>query len=123
MDIVLEFFDTFLFDQLYATALPIHPSVSSLDTISTIAASLKGYHNVNSSWNGASVVAGGEFARSSWEYQPASQYLNVQPREYAYMSRWDRDNIYRQSLSFWILVWYVETEKYILQGIDNLQYS
>ena len=50
-------------------------------------------------------MAVGEFARSSWLFQPASQYLSVQPSEYAYMSRWDRDNIFRQSLSFWVLVW------------------
>jgi lathosterol oxidase len=107
MDIVLEFFDTFLFDRLYATALPIHPSLSSFDSISTIASSFKGYHDVNGNWSGAFGMGGGEFVRSSWEYQHASQYLSVQPSEYAYMSRWDRDNIYRQSLSFWILVWYV----------------
>lgn len=105
MDVVLEFFDTFLFDRLYATVLPIHPSVSSFDPISTIAASFKGYHDVNSSWYGGSSLGEGDFARSSWHYQPASQYLSVQPGEYAYMSRWDRDNIFRQAFSFWILVW------------------
>ena len=105
MDVVLEFFDTFLFDRIYANVLPIHPSVSSFDPISTIAASFKGYQNVNASWYGDSGVGGGEFASSSWQYQPASQYLSVQPSEYAYMSRWDRDNIFRQAFSFWVLVW------------------
>ena len=81
MDVVLEFFDTFLFDRVYANVLPIHPSVSSFDPISTIAASFKGYQNVNASWYGDSGVAGGEFARSSWQYHPASQYLSVQPSD------------------------------------------
>lgn len=101
MDIVLEIFDTFLFDRIYANVLPIHPSVSAFDPISTIAASLKGYNNADATRS----VIGGEFARSGWEFQPASQYLSVQPSEYAYMSRWDRDNIFRQSMSFFILVW------------------
>ena len=105
MDVVLEVFDTFLFDRIYANVLPIHPSVSSFDPISPIAASLKGYHNGNASWNAIPSVVGGEFARSGWEYQSASQYLSVQPSEYAYMSRWDRDNIFRQSFSLFIITW------------------
>ena len=103
MDVFLEIFDTFFFDRLYANVLPIHPSVSSFDPISTLAASLKGYSNANSSWNGTTSVGNSEFARSVWQHQPASEYFTVQPSEYAYMSRWDRDNLWRQCVSLYII--------------------
>ena len=104
MDVVLEVFDTFFFDRIYANVLPIHPSVSSFDPISTIAASFKGYGvNNSSTWGGAR--AGGEFARSGWEWKPASQYFSVRPSEYAWMSRWDRDDFYRQVTSLYFVTW------------------
>lgn len=103
MDVVLEIFDTLLFDPIYANVLPIHPSVSTFDPISTIAASLKGYSGHNASWSAASSAADGGFGRSSWQFQPASQYFSVQPSECAYLSRWDRDNIYRQGVSLYFV--------------------
>lgn len=103
MDVVLEIADTYLFDRLYANLLPIHPSVSAFDPISTTAASLKGHSN-NASWNTAAGVVG-EFARSGWQFAPASQYFSAQPSEYAYMSRWDRDNFWRQLVSLYALTW------------------
>ena len=104
MDVVLEVFDTFVLDCIYANVLPIHPSASSVDPVSTIASSWKGYADINGTY-AASNAAGGDFARSGWLFQPASQYLSVQPSEYAYMSRWDRDNIYRQAASLYLLTW------------------
>lgn len=105
MDVVLELADTFLFDQLYAKVLPISPSITSFDPISTISASWKGYNEANATWDGYSSGVGGGLARSSWQFQPASGYLSVQPGEAAYMSRWDRDNIWRQFVSLYILTW------------------
>ncbi|KAK3715434.1 c-5 sterol desaturase [Vermiconidia calcicola] len=102
MDFVLETFDTFILDRLYAAALPIHTAVSQFEPISTTAASIKGY-DANATWDAAAAVGGGEFARSGWQFSPASQYWNAQPSEYAWMSRWDRDNIYRQFISLYLL--------------------
>ncbi|RMY51856.1 hypothetical protein D0865_06111 [Hortaea werneckii] len=103
MDVVLEVCDTFLFDKLYASVLPINPAVATFDPISTISASLKGY-DANATFDQATYADGG-LARSGWQWQPASSYFNVEPSEYAYMSRWDRDNIYRQFISLYILTW------------------
>lgn len=101
MDVILEVFDTLLFDRLYAAALPISSTAAPFDPISTISASLKGYAGNATS----SLADGGSFARSAWQYQPASQSFGLQPSEYAYMSQWDRDNIYRQSLSLYLVTW------------------
>ncbi|RMX77572.1 hypothetical protein D0868_16595, partial [Hortaea werneckii] len=103
MDVVLEVCDTFLFDKLYASVLPINPAVATFDPISTISASLKGY-DANATFDQATYADGG-LARSGWQWEPASSYFNVEPSEYAYMSRWDRDNIYRQFISLYILTW------------------
>lgn len=104
MDVVLEVFDTFLFDRVYANLLPIHPSVSSFDPISTIAAGLKSYAETNATAF-TDPTGQGEALRSAWQFEPASSYFSVQPSEFAYMSRWDRDNIYRQFVSFYIITW------------------
>ena len=105
MDVVLEIFDTFALDRLYANILPIHPSVSSFDPVSTLSASFKGYDAFNASGYGPIEQAGGEFARSAWTYQPATQMLPIEPSEYAYMSRWDRDNVWRQTVSLYCITW------------------
>ncbi|PIA92048.1 C-5 sterol desaturase [Cercospora beticola] len=103
MDVVLEVFDTFLFDRIYANALPISPSVSTFDPVSTLAASLKGFASNESAFNNFSQEA--SLARSTWQWEPSNSYFSLQPSEFAYLSRWDRDNIYRQFLSFYIITW------------------
>lgn len=102
MDFVLEIFDTLAFDRLYANLLPISPAVSTFDPISTIAASWKGYAEWNATYT---QPIGGEFARSGWQFEPASSFFHIEPSEYAYMSRWDRDNVYRQFVSLYIVTW------------------
>ncbi|KAK4921237.1 c-5 sterol desaturase [Elasticomyces elasticus] len=102
MDVVLEFVDTFLFDRLYANVLPISSAVSSFNPVSTIAASLKGY-DYNNTFNAAASLAEGSYARSGWQYTPSTQYFTLQPSEYAYMSKWDRDNVWRQLLSLYAI--------------------
>ncbi|KAK5696347.1 c-5 sterol desaturase [Elasticomyces elasticus] len=102
MDVVLEFVDTFLFDRLYANVLPISSAVSSFNPVSTIAASLKGY-DYNNTFNAAASLAEGSYARSGWQYIPSTQYFTLQPSEYAYMSKWDRDNVWRQLLSLYAI--------------------
>lgn len=103
MDVVLEVFDTYLFDRIYANVLPIHPSISSFDPISTLTAGLKLPDAFNSTWGAIASAATSEVVRSGWQFQPASQSFSVQPSEYAYMSRWDRDNIFRQSISLYLI--------------------
>ncbi|KAF2207174.1 hypothetical protein CERZMDRAFT_102669 [Cercospora zeae-maydis SCOH1-5] len=102
MDVVLEVFDTFLFDRIYANALPISPSVSTFDPVSTLAASLKGFTGNESTFNFSQDAS---LARSTWQWEPSNSFFSLQPTEFAYLSRWDRDNIYRQFLSFYIITW------------------
>jgi lathosterol oxidase len=98
MDVVLEAFDTYLFDRIYANVLPISSAVT-FDPVSTITASLKAVN--------ATLLQeqGGALARSSWQYQPSTEYFSFEPSEYAYQSSWDRDNIFRQFFSLYIITW------------------
>jgi len=102
MDFVLEVFDTFMFDRAYAALLPSQSSFSAFDPISTLSAGFKGLDNSTTFGDAAQAA---DLTRSSWQYEPASQYMSVQPSEYAWMSRWDRDNIWRQTLSLYIITW------------------
>ena len=102
MDFVLEVFDTVMFDRMYANLLPIQSAFSAFDPISTISAGLKDFEN-STTFDSAS--QGADVMRSSWQFEPASQYFSVQPSEYAYLSRWDRNNIWRQTVSLYILTW------------------
>lgn len=101
MDVVLEAFDTFLFDRLYANALPIGPSHSTFDPVSTLAASLKGFAS-NETYGLSPEVP---LSRSGWQWEPSNSYFSLQPSEFAYLSRWDRDNIFRQALSLYTITW------------------
>lgn len=91
MDIVLEVFDTFLFDPIYATLLPAgaaqfapNGTFSSMRELPTVLPS----------------------AAASWEYKPATQYISFEPGKYAYMSQWTRDDWRRQLLSLYMITWY-----------------
>lgn len=102
MDVVLEVADTFMFDRMYANLLPIHSAFSAFDPISTLTAGFKAYDN-SSTFADATPAA--DIAHSAWQFEPASQYFSMQPSEYAWMSRWDRDNVWRQTISLYILTW------------------
>ncbi|KAL8985171.1 MAG: hypothetical protein Q9205_001048 [Flavoplaca limonia] len=88
MDIVLDVFDTFLFDRLYATAFP------------------------RSFVAGASpkVVEDATATFSSMRELPTAvrslkQFWNLEPSQYAVLSAWPRDNIWRQTLSLYLITW------------------
>ena len=85
MDIVLELADTFLFDYLYAWALPARPAP----------------------YNFPDKVPANATVFSTWEYKPATAFFSVEPSQAAYMSAWTRDNIYRQFLSLFLILWFV----------------
>lgn len=87
MDIVLEAFDTFFFDRLYATVLPS-----------------SGANSVLNSYNGNSSFLSEPMA--GYHYKPASSYLSFEPSEWAYRSQWQRDNVWRQTTSLFLITWY-----------------
>lgn len=85
MDIVNEIFDTLLGDYAYAKLMPMKPAPYDFPR---------------------STNATGETqVFSSWQYEPATKYFSLEPSQYAYMSTWPRDNIYRQSLNLFLITW------------------
>lgn len=87
MDIALELCDTYAFDYVYSTLLPASPSP----------------YNLNDGFGNATTFD--TKAASPWQWQPASQFLSFPPTDAAYMSQWSRDNIYRQFLSLFLIMW------------------
>ena len=90
MDVVLEIFDTFIFDRLYAVLLPTSSITFTRNTVKDAATS----------------------TFSSMREMPtalshASRFLQLEPSHFAYMSAWSRDNIWRQLLSLYLITWYV----------------
>lgn len=84
MDVVLEITDAFISDYIYAWAHPANPSApyDYLDAANTT-------------------------VTSSWQYKPASSFFRIEPSQAAYMSAWNRDNIYRQTITLFLITWYV----------------
>jgi len=78
MDIVVSVADTFLFDRLYAAALPRQSALN------------------------ATVP---QYDRRPIELDPISEYFNWQPSEYAYMSRLERSNDFRLVFTLFLITW------------------
>lgn len=103
MDIVLEVADSFLFDPIYATILPAQSNGYAFDPLSTLATSLKGFADApNATWSSIGEVPS---SIAQWTYKPATESFSVAPSDYAYMSQWPRDNIYRQFVSLYLITW------------------
>lgn len=86
MDVVLEAFDTFLFDRLYASVLPAFPQTFS-----------------NQAKVPNATYSSARQRPTSYNYEPASQYLSFEPSDFAYMSQWPRNNMYRQAISLYLI--------------------
>ncbi|ROV98934.1 hypothetical protein VSDG_03653 [Cytospora chrysosperma] len=86
MDVILELTDTFVGDYLYAKAHPARPAPydypypPSNETVS-------------------------QQVFTAWTYEPSTQYISFEPSQYAYLSAWPRDNIYRQALTLFMIIW------------------
>ena len=93
MDIVLEIFDTFIFDRLYAQLLPAAAAAA--------AASSSGAQNAVK--DATSTFS--SMREVPTPYQAASQFLQLEPSAWAYMSAWPRDSVWRQTLSLYLITW------------------
>ncbi|EXJ80358.1 C-5 sterol desaturase [Capronia coronata CBS 617.96] len=95
MDIVLEIVDTLLLDRVYSSLIPASPS------------SYLPYHSHNGSTSTFSSMREGATAtpQYTYVYEPASKYISMQPTEWTYSSAWPRDNLYRQFISLFFIVW------------------
>lgn len=102
MDIILEVFDTFALDRAYATLLPLAPSVLAFNAVDQ-------FTSPNATWS--SMKEAGTPAAYQYHYQPASEYLSFEPSTYAYMSKWPRDNIFRQYISLFLITWWVDLQE------------
>jgi len=87
MDIALELCDRYIFDSLYAAILPAKPAPYSLN-------------------GGSGNATAFDFkAASTWQFEPASSIISFAPTDAAYMSQWNRDNIFRQTVSLFLITW------------------
>lgn len=91
MDVVLEAFDAYLFDYVYAFLLP-SPVATKLSHGADFNSTLNNYSDIPSPQN-------------SWQWEPASQYLSFPPGKYAWMSRWSRDDVVRQATTLFLITW------------------
>ncbi|EAT83541.1 hypothetical protein HBI56_233060 [Parastagonospora nodorum] len=90
MDIVLEVFDTFLFDPIYATLLPAaSQSLAPNATYSSFREEPTSFVKPH----------------SSWQYEPSTHYFSIQPSQYAYQSALTRDDWRRQALTLFLITW------------------
>ncbi|KAI1096456.1 C-5 sterol desaturase [Rostrohypoxylon terebratum] len=84
MDVVLELTDTFVTDYLYALAFP---------------AKRNPYDFLDSTSNATIQDV------SSWKFKTVNPYFHFEPSKYAYMSELNRDNIYRQCTTLFLITW------------------
>lgn len=85
MDVVLEAADWAFFDRFYSTVAPLTAS------------------SLNATY--------GTFASIQKPYVPASQYMPLGTTDYTYTSALDRDNIYRQFISLYLITWCVDSPR------------
>lgn len=95
MDIVLEIVDTLVLDRIYATLLPANPSSYLSQKFNNATTS-----TFSSLREGATMAP-----QPTYVFKPASQYLSLNPTDWAYKSSWPRDNIFRQGISLFFIVW------------------
>ncbi|KAF2012496.1 hypothetical protein BU24DRAFT_452911 [Aaosphaeria arxii CBS 175.79] len=85
MDIVLEAFDTYAFDHLYAALAPV-----------------KQYPlGANATFSSAPKT----LPTNNWQFEPASEYLSFTPGPNAYLSQLTRDDWRRQLVTLFIITW------------------
>ncbi|CZS93840.1 probable C-5 sterol desaturase desaturase) [Rhynchosporium agropyri] len=101
MDVGLEFCDTFFFDHVFAKVFPASPPPYSLD--------------VTSNYTTADMKAA-----SPWQYKPATSFWQFAPHDAAYMSAFNRDNLYRQFFSLFLIMWLAGGALYFL--VSTLSY-
>lgn len=89
MDVVLELFDTYIFDSIYATILPAQSALAPNATFSSLKEAPTAAPDA-----------------STWTYEPATQYISFTPGKAAYMSEWPRDDIRRQYVTLFLITWY-----------------
>ena len=88
MDIVLEVFDTFLFDRFWST---VYPASSLNDPKNAIKDSTATFSSMR---------------ELPTTIPSSTHFFRLAPSPYAYMSEWPRDNIWRQFFTLYLITWY-----------------
>jgi len=96
MDIILEIADTLALDRVYSFFLPASPSQYLYHTLKN--ATAPSFPSIHEGANGPT--------QFNYIYEPASQYISLNPTEWTYSSSLPRNNIYRQGLSLFFIVWF-----------------
>ena len=99
MDIVLEIFDTLFFDRVYASLVPASTATASFGAVKDAAIEAAAFNATFSSRRELPTAV------NSYQYHAASQYFQMRPTRWAYMSAWPRDNMYRQMTSVFTVGW------------------
>lgn len=107
MDVVLEVFDTFACDYLYAKAFPLKSS--STFQAPTLLNKIANGLNATVEKAGAAAGAGGVPVNlplsNGYVYTPATTFLSFEPSQWAYLSSLPRDNAWRQAFSLFMITW------------------
>ena len=113
MDIVLELCDTFVFDWLYAAALPGPAQDNAWSSTKIGNATTSSFFSMRES----------DTAFPRWQYNPATQYFSIEPSQYAYMSQLPRDSVYRQAISLFLTTWCVRLRTWLIDELLLLTYN
>jgi len=112
MDVVLEVFDQYLGDRVWAYLLPAFPLAQSV-----LLPSKSDLLQPNGTYSSMRQAATG--VSSAYTYHPASQYMSFEPSDFAYMSQWDRNNIWRQAASLFTLTLYVSSLRILFEDTST----
>jgi lathosterol oxidase len=96
MDVILEVFDQFVADHVFAYLLPLHPAPYDFPDATAANVSAK--------------------ALSSWTYEPSSPFIQLEPSEAAYLSAWNRDHTIRQLITIFTFTCFFAYFTYFLFG-------
>lgn len=88
MDIVLQIFDTFLFDRFYATFYPASSMEYTENAVKQATSTFSSMREMPTA------------------IHSTTQFFNLAPSQYAYMSQWPRDSAWRQFVSLYLITWY-----------------
>ena len=89
MDVVLEAFDSYLFDPIYARLLPAAPAYNALRT------------NSSAAFSRISEVPTAYY--NNYKFKRASEYIQFTPGLSAHLTSLPRDNPFRQFLSLYLI--------------------
>ena len=88
MDILLEIFDTFLFDRFWSIVYPTSTLNNQKHAVKDTTATFSSMRELPTA------------------IHASTQFFQLAPSRYAFMSQWPRDNIWRQLFTLYLITWY-----------------